>query len=394
MTSRSNGESVKIIIAANTSWLLENFQTPFIRELQSRQIEVVALAPWDESSRRLEMGGVRHVNISIARKGLNPIADLGLLVQFCRIYNAERPDYVFHNTIKPVIYGSIAARLVGLTNVVNMIPGLGYVFIQKGIRHRMLRLVVTLLYRHALKQFRPVFFQNPDDKEFFVRNGIVKESVAKVTFGYGVDIHRFRPTVVTRGNRNCTFLLVARMLWDKGVGDFVEAAKIVKRTSPEARFQLLGRIDKDNPSGIDLTTIEKWVSLGHVEYLGEVADVRDIVAKADVIVLPSYYREGTPSSLMEGLAMGKPLITTDMPGCRETVVDGINGILVKPRDAHGLAEAMKFMIQNPGRRIEMGKEARKLAVQRFDVRTVNASLLAAMGLESDRVSEDEIREGG
>jgi glycosyltransferase involved in cell wall biosynthesis len=223
-----------------------------------------------------------------------------------------------------------------------------------------------------------VFFQNQDDRDDFVKNHIVERERTSVTPGYGVNIDHFRPRDTYGENGSCTFLLVARMLWNKGVGQFVEAAQALKAVFPESRFQLLGRVDSGNPSGIPVQTLAQWNAEGTIEYLGEVDDVREVVGLADVVVLPSYYREGVPSALMEAMAMGKPLITTTVRGCRETVVQNKNGLLVPPRDVHALVEAMEFMLRNPAERARMGSEGRRLAIEKFDVRNVNQMLLAAI----------------
>jgi glycosyltransferase involved in cell wall biosynthesis len=243
-----------------------------------------------------------------------------------------------------------------------------------------LKILVKRIYKFALKNSNKVFFQNPDDKNYFIANSIVSEQKALVTFGLGVDVDHFNYVAPILQNKSCTFLLVARMLWDKGVGEFVQAAKILKKSCPDVKFQLLGKIDPDNPSHIPREKIEDWNNSGCIEYLGELYDVRPVIANASVVTLPSYYREGIPNSLMEAMAMGKPIITTNTPGCRETVISNINGLLIPSRNVGALVKAMQFMIADPQRRIEMGKEGRRIAVERFDVRRVNAILLEAMDI--------------
>ncbi len=366
-----------MLIVANTSWYLHNFRMPFIQELLARNIEVVALAPRDAWSEQFGGAGVRYIEVPMSRRGLNPLVDFGLMVRFLKIYRRERPDFAFHNTIKPVIYGSAAARWAGVKCVVNMIPGLGYVFIGKGGLHRLLRPLVKLMYRFALKNSHRVFFQNRDDLEYFASVGLVDRSRAILTLGSGVDLDRFYFVEPAPDRRGCTFLFVGRLLWDKGVGEFVEAAKILKPHHAGTRFMLLGRLDPGNPAGVDPKVVEEWGRQGYVEYLGELPDVRAVMAKADVVVLPSY-REGVPKALLEAMAMGKPIITTNAPGCKETVVDDRNGVLVSPRDIEGLTVAMENMIRNPEGRTRMGKEGRKIASELFDVKVVNAILLEAL----------------
>jgi glycosyltransferase involved in cell wall biosynthesis len=367
----------KILIVANSSWFIHNFELALIRALQST-LEVVAVTPHDDWSSRFASLGVRFVALPMSRRGLNPFADIRMALGLYRVYQREEPEVVFHNTIKPVIYGSIAARAAGVKGILNMIPGLGYVFTGQTLRHRSLRHLVKLMYRCALDGSHRVFFQNPDDRRYFVENGLVKADKAELTYGLGVDLERFQYVEPTPTTRGCTFILVSRMLWDKGVGEFVAAATELKRTFVEARFQLLGKLDQDNPSHINRETIDEWHRSGVVEYLGEVSDVRPILEKADVVVLPSSYREGVPNALLEGLALGRPVITTDAPGCRETVVDKVNGLLIPPRDVAALSAAMRYMITHQERRLEMGREGRKLAVERFDVNLVNAIILRAI----------------
>jgi glycosyltransferase involved in cell wall biosynthesis len=370
---------VKVVIAANTSWYLQNFSGELIRDPASAGMDVIALAPRDDWSPRLTELGARYVDISMNRRGMNPLADLMLLVRFYRFYSSERPDVVLHNTIKPVIYGSLAARLAGVRKIVNLISGLGFVFIGEGMVQRALRPLVHRLYRRALRGSHKVLFLNPDDRKYFIDHALVSEDKTEVIPGSGVDTTRF-PFVGTEANRKgCIFLFVGRILKDKGALEFVEAAKRTKQSSPDAKFQMLGRIDPDNPTHIEESVVRMWVNDGIVEYLGEVNDVRDILGRSDVVVLPSY-REGVPKSVLEAMAMGKAIITTDVPGCRETVEHESNGLLVPPRDAGALARAMQYMIANPGKRKEMGKESRKIAEKRFDVRKVNEQIFRAMGL--------------
>jgi glycosyltransferase involved in cell wall biosynthesis len=373
--------SLKAVIAANTSWYLQNFRGEILRDLAASGSEVIALAPKDDWSPRFKELGARYVDIRMNRRGLNPFADLLLLRRFYRVYSVERPDVVFHNTIKPVIYGSLAARFAGVARIVNMISGLGYVFIGDGIVQRLLRPLVHRLYRSALRRSHTVLFQNPDDRDYFVAHSLVPAEKTVVIPGSGVDTDRFSHVGSAANGPNCTFLFVGRILKDKGVLEFVEAARRTRRSIPDARFQMLGKIDPENPSHIEESIVRTWVNDGLVEYLGEVDDVRRILGSADVLVLPSY-REGVPRSVLEAMAMGKAVITTDVPGCRETVEHEKNGLLVPPKDVDALKRAMEFMITHPDRRTEMGREGRNIAEKRFDVRIVNDQIFRAMGLST------------
>jgi glycosyltransferase involved in cell wall biosynthesis len=372
---------MKILITANTSWFVQNFESKLIQDLQSHGATVVVAAPLDASSSTFSKNGVEYIEVAMNRRGLNPFFDVLLIFRLYRIFKSVRPDIIFHNTIKPVIYGSIAARLAKIEKSVVMIPGLGYVFVGEKRKHKLLRALVQRMYKFALKSASTIFFQNPDDKNYFLENALVPEDKVELTYGLGVDAERFRYNEPTRPGNSCVFILMSRMLWDKGVGEFVAAAKEVKQAHPYARFQLLGKIDKDNPNNIELKTIQEWESAGIIEYLGKVADVCPVLENTDVVVLPSYYREGIPNALMEGMAMGRPIITTDMPGCRETVIDQVNGILIPSRDVDALARAMEFMILHPERRIEMGRAGRNMVLEKFEVKKVNAIILKSMGLK-------------
>ncbi len=370
---------LKVVMVANTAWYLYHFRLPLLESMRSLGMEVVVAAPSDPWSERFEELGFAFRHVPMNRRGLNPASDVILTGRLAKLYRSERPGYVFHNTIKPVIYGSLAARCAGVPKTVNMIPGLGYVFIGEWLIHRLLRPLVECLYRLALRTSHMVFFQNPDDREYFVRRSLVDPEKTRVTYGSGVDLDYFAFVEPRAVNGGCVFLMVSRLLWDKGIGEYVEAAKSVRRQYPSSRFQLLGRYDSGNPACVDREVVDRWVSDGVLEYLGEQSDVRPALAAADVVVLPSY-REGVPRSLLEAMAMGKPIVTTDVPGCRDTVYDGINGLLVPPRDERALAAAMMQLCVDPLGRAMMGRESRKIAVQKFDVRHVIAFILEAMGI--------------
>ena len=369
---------MKILLVANTSWFLVNFELPLIKEFQAKKWDVVAVVPKDEWTSNLEKLGVTVRDVTVNRRGLNPFLDVVLCFRLYQMYKQEKPDAVFHNTIKPVIYGSLAARFADSKSVLNMIPGLGYVFAGDKFINKLLQPLVRSLYKYALSNSRIVYFQNPDDRDYFVSRSLVPQDKAEVTFGLGVDLNHFQYSPPVDKNGECIFLLVARMLWDKGVGEFVEAAKVIRNRFPKATFQLLGRIDSGNPNHVTKETIDEWVRAGYIQYLGEVSDVRSIVEHADVVVLPSYYREGIPNSLMEAMAMGRPIITTDMPGCRETIIGNRNGVLIPPKNIEALIDAMKLLLEHPDRRIEMGKQGRSIAVERFNVDRVNSMILSAI----------------
>ena len=352
----------RIVICSNTAWSLYNFRRSLIRALVADGFEVVAVAPEDEYTERLWRVGCRYVSMPMDNKGTSPARDLGLLIRLRNLLARERPVAYLGYTIKPNIYGALAAQSLGIP-VINNVAGLGAVF----VRSTWLTLVAKLLYRLALSRSRRVFFQNREDRSLFVSERLVRETQTGLLPGSGANLAHFAPSPSRAPDGQLRFLLLARMLWDKGVGEFINAARLVQQTHPEARFQLLGFLDVQNPAAIDRSVVESWVAEGIVEYLGNTDDVRPYLAAADCVVLPSYYREGVPRSLIEAAAMAKPIITTDWSGCREVVDNGENGLLVAPRDVCSLAKAMTAFCDFPsGRRAEMGVASRRKAVREFD----------------------------
>jgi len=289
----------------------------------------------------------------------------------------EKPGYLFCYTAKPVIFGSLAAFFNRKIRVFVMITGLGYVFSAGSVKGLLLKKLIAWLYRIALSRSEKVFFQNPDDLEEFLKLKIIRQDKAILINGSGVNIDNFSPRPLPQSQ--ISFLMIARLLREKGVNEYIEAARIVKNRQPQARFVLVGWSFSDNPSAIGPDQIEMWKHEGIVEIYGETKDVRPYIADSSVYVLPSY-REGTPRTVLEAMAMGRPIITTDVPGCRETVRDGLNGFLVSVKDSNALAEAMEKMIREPNLLAQMGTESRKLAEQKYDVHKVNRVINQEMGI--------------
>lgn len=342
--------------------------------------EVLAIAPEEDEGVRSALAaiGVSYASVRLSRAGLNPFRDLGLVRSLVRAFRDYRAESVLVYAAKPVVYGSIAARLAGVPRRTAMITGVGSALGGgSGLRRRALSLALRALYAVALRQDQLVLFQNPDDERLFRSLRLVgpRQQVVRIA-GSGVDLVRFSPTPLPPPP--VRFLFVGRLLRDKGIHDFVEAARRVRVTLPSARFQVLGAFDP-NPSAISAREAEAWRGEGIVEYLGSTEDVRPFLAAAHVCVLPSY-GEGTPRSVLEAMAMGRPVLVTDVPGCRETVEPGRNGLLVRPRDPAALAEAMAWMATRPEDLESMGRRSRELAVSRFDVHEVNRTILGAMGL--------------
>jgi glycosyltransferase involved in cell wall biosynthesis len=327
--------------------------------------QVVILAPVDDCVPKLQTAGCEFRPLVIDSKGTSPWQDFKLFHQYLRIYREVKPDAALHYTIKPVIYGTNAARACGVP-VINTITGLGTGFLHGGWMTR----VVEFLYRRTLKRSGRVFFQNGDDRSLFLERGLVDRGLTDLVPGSGVDLERFRAGEKEEEKEDIVFLLVARLLRDKGIGEFVDAARRIKASGARARFQLLGALGVENRSAILREEVDAWVAEGCIEYLGVTDDVRPFVQSADCVVLPSY-REGTPRTLLEAAAMGKPLIATDVPGCREVVVDGENGLLCEVKDSRSLEGAMlRFVAMPSADQRAMGMAGRLLVEARFDERLV------------------------
>jgi glycosyltransferase involved in cell wall biosynthesis len=327
---------------------------------------------------RIESLGISFTPIPVDKKGINPPADLKLFWTLYHWYRKEKPDIVHHFTIKPVIYGSIAARLARVSKIINTVPGLGYVFSEEG--SRWLRNLVEWEYFTALAAAHYTFFQNPDDLKLFLEQGLIKPHKAGILQGSGVDLDFFSPfygSNKTKKGKPITFLMVSRLLREKGIYEFVESARKVKEHFPEIQFQLLGQRDVRNPTVVPQKDLDQWEAEGIVRWMGEVTDVRPIIAEADVAVLPSYYREGIPRSLLEAAAMAKPIITTNAIGCREAVEDGLNGLVVPVKDVPALSQAMLYMIKHPDELKRMGEAGREKMVREFDERVVIKKILEA-----------------
>jgi glycosyltransferase involved in cell wall biosynthesis len=364
----------KIVISTNTAWNIYNFRAGLVRALVSQGYEVVALAPDDSYAPRLRELGCTHVSLPMDNNGTNPLRDLALTLRYFNALRRLRPVAYLGYTVKPNVYGSIAAQALGIA-VINNIAGLGATFIKTNHVTK----IVRGLYRVALARSHRVFFQNSEDQALFVESRLARPEVCGLVPGSGIDLTRYVPEApepfVQRGFR---FLLVARMLRDKGVEEFAAAAKIIRGHFPEVRFQLLGSVNSNNSNGIALEKIRGWESEGLVEYLGTTDDVRSFLASADCVVLPSY-REGVPRSLLEAAAMARPIVATDVVGCRDAVQDGVNGFLCKVRDAADLASKMMRMIELPEQqRLAMGAAGRQKVEKEFDEQLVIQKYLYAL----------------
>lgn len=378
----------KVALCSNTSWSIFNFRHAVISHLQSCGHQVVVMAPRDKYSPALEQMGCEFIDIPMKPRSLNPLQDLLLLNRFYRAFRACGADVAFNYTIKCSIYASLACKLNGIPGI-PVITGAGYVFSQKGA----IRWIAQGLYWLTFRSVSQVWFLNKEDRELFTVGGIlptkksrllpgegvevdklshhVDESFARVLPGSGVDTNRFSPKRVGAGARNddnFVFLFAGRLLWDKGVGVYVEAARQVKAVMPASRFHILGFLGIQNPSAISKADVDGWVAEGVIDYLGETDDVAQFMARSDCVVLPSFYGEGVPRTLLEASSLGVPIITTDSVGCRDAVEDNVTGLLVRPRDAAHLAERMiELMSMDESRRLNMGEAGRAKMKREFDI---------------------------
>ena len=379
--STSSPSKGKVMIVLNTAWNLVNFRAGLIRALVAAGYEVVAVAPDDEYAPRLKDFGCRFIALPMDNKGTHPGRDLLLFFRFLNLLRRERPDVFLGYTVKPNVYGSLAAHALGIP-VVNNIAGLGAVF----IRDNWLTRLVRQLYKTALSRSRHVFFQNEEDMQLFVERGLVSPDKVSRLPGSGIDLNIFcYATMQPFDHRPFRFLLVARLLWDKGVGEYVEAARMVRRKYPAAKFQLLGFLDVKNPTAVSNTQMDDWVEEGVVEYLGVADDVKPYLVAADCVVLPSY-REGVPRSLLEAAAIGRPIVTTDAVGCRDAVDDGVNGLLCRVGDAGDLADKLLRMIEmHPDERALKGRAGRLKMEHEFDEKIVVNRYLDVIGAVAHKV---------
>lgn len=372
---------MRIAVISNYATNLWLFRRSLLEELVAQGHEVMAAAPDfdDDLQARLTALGITCRPTELRRNGLNPLEDLAYFRRLRALLKTFEPDLTLAYAMKPVIYGSLAAWSLGVKKRFSLVTGLGSSFGGASLGQRLLNGLVNRLCRLAFATNDRVFVQNPDDAALFVDHGLLPSSKLVVVNGSGVPLHDFEPAPLPAGP--VVFLFIARLMAEKGILDFVAAARHLKSTYPKARFQILGPFPfDDSPSAVKPDQLQGWIEEGVVEYLGETDDVRPYIRNAHVFVLPSYYREGTPRSALEAMAMGRPIITTDRPGCRETVIDGENGFLVPARDPRRLAEAMARFIDDPERLSRASGASRRLAEDKYDVRKVNRTMFAAMGL--------------
>jgi glycosyltransferase involved in cell wall biosynthesis len=362
---------MRIAIVINASWNIYNFRMGLIQAFMEARHEVYTIAPPDEYSERLVKAGCHYVPVSLDNKGSHPLKDLQFTYKLHHLYKQIQPDVVLHYTIKPNIYGTMAAALLGIP-VINNVSGLGTVFLRDDLTSK----IAHVLYKFTFWSPKKIFFQNPDDRDLFIRKKLVKKPITDVLPGSGINLGLFKPEPFKR-NATFSFLLIARLLYDKGIVEYIEAIKLLKQQGIRANFYLLGFKDYSQ-AGIPETLLKEWLDNGWVTYLGTTDDVRIFIKEADCVVLPSY-REGTPRTLLEAAALAKPLIATNVPGCIEIVEHEVNGYLCEARNPVSLAAQMQRMYCLENTRLqEMGRASRKKVEEKFDEKLVIGKYMDAL----------------
>jgi len=356
----------RIAFVSNTSWYIYNLRLGVIRHLKELGYEILIISPEDTYTHYLISEGYHYIHVKTDNKGKSLLKDINYFFRLLKIYKTYQPDFIFHYTIKPNIYGTLATRAAKISSIA-VVSGAGYTFLNNGV----LNYFSVLLYRLAMQYAEEVWFVNNDDIQEFVAKKIANQKKVKLLPGEGVNTQHFRPMDKTMLTDDIVFLLSARLIWDKGIGIYVEAAKIIKEKYPNTQFHLLGFTDVENPNSISAAKIYEWHEQGYIRYLGKTEDVRPYIANCSCFVLPSYYREGVPRSLLEAAAMAKPIITTDNVGCREVVKHEYNGFLCKIKDVNDLAKKLEQVIlASPERLAIMGQNGRRRVKQYFDEQLV------------------------
>lgn len=366
---------MKIVLFANTDWYLYNFRRTLALALSEAGHDVLLISPGEKYGEKLQALGLRWHPVPMDRRSLNPLREALLLWHLVRLFRRERPDVVHGFTIKCAVYGSLAARLAGVPARVNAVAGMGYVFISGAPKARLLRLVVSMLLKLALGgRNARLILQNPDDVALFRRARLVDPAHVRLIPGSGVDCTRFSPAEVQDPDARVRVVLPARLLWDKGLAEYVDAARILRARGVLVDLLLAGTQDPGNPAAVPESAVREWVSEGLVQWLGHVDDMPALFRSVQIVALPSY-REGLPKGLIEAGASGCALVTTDVPGCREVVTHEVDGLLVPVKDGVALADAIERLVRDPALRQALGVAAREKAITEFDERIVIARTL-------------------
>lgn len=367
--------SKKFVLISPKNRTAYNFRGNLIKDIIAQGYEVVVTGPNCIDIDKIEALGAKFVEIPMNKNGVNPIADLKYILALKKLLKHEKADATLGYTIKPVIYGAIAAKIAGVKNITSMVTGVGYLFISTSLKARLLKNISVVLYKIGMVCAHRVIFQNGDDRKEFIEHGLVKENKAHLVNGSGVDMNHFLPLPMPK---RVTFFMLSRVLYSKGVVEYLEACKTVKEKYPNVRCMLLGAVENMQDS-LSMDELQPYINGGIIDYYGETSDVRRYVEQCSVYVLPSY-REGTPRTVLEAMAMKRPIITTDAPGCRETVVDGRNGFLVPVKNSRVLADKMEYFILHPENIEVMGEESLRYCRAKFEIKKVNNSMLNVMKL--------------
>ncbi|MBR3909082.1 MAG: glycosyltransferase family 4 protein [Clostridia bacterium] len=368
---------MKIAVLSSHTPSLFWFRMDMMLSFKALGHEVVAIGNEPELAwvEKFSENGIKYIQADISRNGTNPIKDLKTLKSLKSILKQEKPDKLFTYQAKTVIYGGIAANMLGITEVYPLIAGIGSVFLSNDIKSKIIRFILKTEYRFAMRKSPKIFFQNNDDVKVFTDNKIVKKEKTVILNGSGVNLEKFTQKPIPDGS---VFLCISRLIKDKGVYEYLKASRIVKGKYTNARFLLVGPYDS-NPSALKEEELKPYIDDGIIEYFGEANDVRPYLEMCNVFVLPSY-REGTPKTVLEAMATGRAIITTDATGCRETVIDGENGYLVPIKDIDALADAMIDLIETPDKISQMADKGLQLVKQKFDVKIVNNTINTTMKL--------------
>lgn len=369
---------MKIAFVTNTCWNVFNFREGLVKFLIDRGDEVISLAPWDEYAKEIEKWGVKFIETPLDQTGTNPIKDLAYLRRIKNIFSAERPDVALCFTIKSNIYASLAGKMTSVPTICN-VSGLGTVFLVKGFFGK----IAIWLYRFAFRYSSHIFFQNSDDKELFRSNVAIDEGRIGVLPGSGIDLSKFNYSE-TKISAPTQFLMIARVIEEKGVREYAEAARLLMQESEDVVFTLIGALDESHSRSVPKEEVEAWVSKGHIKYYPHSNDITSLLDDAEVVILPSY-REGTPRTLLEAAAKGRALLTSDVPGCREVVKDGQNGFLFKVKSAESIAEkAREYLSLSVEEKLALGRSSRKIAEETFDENLVIGAYVDAIGQMVDK----------
>ena len=365
----------KILMLAGFAPSLLNFRKDLIKTLLSKGYKVFACAPYEEKTKKkLISMGVSFCPLALKRTGSNPFYDLSTFVSLIKIIKRKEPDIIFSYTHKASIYGSLAARFFKNTQSYSMLTGFGYSLMNKGVKGSFYNHLMSFLFKISINHNSKNFFQNEDLLKFFLQKKMVKSKHRQILVnGSGVNLKKFSQTNLPK---KISFLMISRLLVDKGIREYIESAKIIKKNNPNVSFILAGDLDS-NPSSIKKDELDSWVKSGIIQYLGFLKDVRPAISKCSVYILPSYC-EGMPRTVLEAMSMGRPIITTDAPGCRQSIENGKNGFLVPIKNVEKLVESMQYFIDNPKIIPAMGEKSRDLAKEKFDVHKVNYLLLKEM----------------